>query len=800
VSTTVGSGSLVAGTYVYRVMARRTIGSTLANSTPTVAATVSVSDGAGVTLTWDAVPDAADYVVYGRTPTSQTRYWVVTGTSFTDAGTTTGSAGTPPASGSVWTVKNLFELKNARHVQIDYNLMENNWAQAQTGYAILLTPRNQYGSCTWCVVEDVTFEHNAVRHTGGGISLTGYDDVNPSQQTNHITIRNNEFSDYSKAWGGTGYFLSISNQPRDVVLDHNTLISGQGAGVILASGLPTSGFVFTNNLSRHDSYGILGNAIGLGNAAISYYFPAGVFQRNVIAGASASSYPPGNFYPSTTDFAGHFTSFANGDFSLLPGTDWAAAGTDGKDLGADIAAIFGGYSAAVIAPPTIVTAVLPPGIEGAWYAVSLQAQGGLAPYKWSVFNGALPMGMQLDAHTGEVAGAPIVAGDSNFVVELQDAGGATLRQPLSLHVDKMIVPVAMVSTVLGSPTATIAFSQSLYATGGSGAYAWSIAGGALPQGVLLGSNGVIAGTAMLSGTYPVTLTVADAQDATLAATRSFDLIVQPKPNVAPAVSLTASAAGTAQLASIVTLTAAAMDSDGTIARVDLYVDDVVAATATAAPYTFSWTAVAGTHRFRAMAVDDAGAVTTSGELSLATRLEIVLHATDVTNMAGIFQLSSDATAADGVALWNQNRNVNKFASAVAAPTTYAEFRFYAEAGRPYHLWIRSRAQKNDYANDSVFLQFSGISSALIGSSNSLIYQLEDAPNAGLSNWGWQDNGLGTVKGMMGAHLTFAKTGLQTIRIQPREDGLQIDQIVISPALYLLVAPGGLKNDGTIVPK
>jgi len=34
----------------------------------------------------------------------------------------------------------------------------------------------------------------------------------------------------------------------------------------------------------------------------------------------------------------------------------------------------------------------------------------------------------------------------------------------------------------------------------------------------------------------------------------------------------------------------------------------------------------------------------------------------------------------------------------------------------------------------------------------------------------------------------------------REDGLSIDQIVLSPSTYLNAAPGALKNDNTILPK
>ena len=47
---------------------------------------------------------------------------------------------------------------------------------------------------------------------------------------------------------------------------------------------------------------------------------------------------------------------------------------------------------------------------------------------------------------------------------------------------------------------------------------------------------------------------------------------------------------------------------------------------------------------------------------------------------------------------------------------------------------------------------------------------------------------------------FPSTGTHTLRIQTREDGVQIDQIVLSPTTYLTVRPGLLTNDSTIVPK
>ena len=46
---------------------------------------------------------------------------------------------------------------------------------------------------------------------------------------------------------------------------------------------------------------------------------------------------------------------------------------------------------------------------------------------------------------------------------------------------------------------------------------------------------------------------------------------------------------------------------------------------------------------------------------------------------------------------------------------------------------------------------------------------------------------------------FATSGPQRIRVQVREDGLGIDQIVLSPQRYLQLAPGVLKNDGVVLP-
>ena len=108
----------------------------------------------------------------------------------------------PGYEGTQWSVKNLFELKNARRVIVDGNVMEHSWEEAQTGFAVLFTVRNQDGNAPWSVVEDVQFVNNIVRHSGSGITLMGHDNNRPwdqSQETKRILIRNNLWEDSAGA-------------------------------------------------------------------------------------------------------------------------------------------------------------------------------------------------------------------------------------------------------------------------------------------------------------------------------------------------------------------------------------------------------------------------------------------------------------------------------------------------------------------------------------------------------------------------------------------------------------------------
>jgi len=181
--------------------------------------------------------------------------------------------------------------------------------------------------------------------------------------------------------------------------------------------------------------------------------------------------------------------------------------------------------------------------------------------------------------------------------------------------------------------------------------------------------------------------------------------------------------------------------------------------------------------------------------------DILLYAADAQITGTAWSIVSDASAAGAKRLWNRNVGAAKLTTAIANPGNYAEFTFEAVAGQPYRLWMRGRAESDTYPNDSAFVQFSnavtsgGAPIYRIGTTSATEYNLEDCSGCGLAGWGWQDNGWGV--GVMGPTLYFNTSGPQTLRLQNREDGLSIDQILLSPSLYLNNLPGVLKNDTTI---
>jgi hypothetical protein len=253
--------------------------------------------------------------------------------------------GNPSYGGIHWTVKDLLEFKIAQRVLITGNILENNWVDAQDGFAVQVTPRTEGGTAPWVYVQDITFTYNVLRHTANAVNISGLDSGDPQNlvRGRRILIQNNLFDDINgKAWGGgDGRLFQILAGAGAVTIDHNT--GFQDNPIVLADGMPNTNFVYQNNITPHNMYGVIGSGYAPGISSLNHFFPGFVFQKNVIEGLASSglpqsSYPANNYFP--MDWAAvKFMDFKNGNYILAPSSPFKNAGTDGKDIGADIAGL-----------------------------------------------------------------------------------------------------------------------------------------------------------------------------------------------------------------------------------------------------------------------------------------------------------------------------------------------------------------------------------------------------------------------------------------------------------------------------
>jgi len=159
----------------------------------------------------------------------------------------------------------------------------------------------------------------------------------------------------------------------------------------------------------------------------------------------------------------------------------------------------------VRSPLTVAAISLPAATEGRAYAAQLVATGGDGSYWWALESGALPAGMALTTG-GALTGTPMAGGEFAFTVRATDGAGRVATRSLALTVER--APTIQTGSL---PPAEVgaSYTAQLAATGGTGAYTWSVTHGALPGGLTLSSNGTITGTPTLMGTSNFTVRVTD---------------------------------------------------------------------------------------------------------------------------------------------------------------------------------------------------------------------------------------------------------------------------------------------------
>jgi len=182
--------------------------------------------------------------------------------------------------------------------------------------------------------------------------------------------------------------------------------------------------------------------------------------------------------------------------------------------------------------PTITTATLPAGVEGAAYSQTIQATG-FGTLAYSISAGTLPAGLSLNAGTGAISGTPLGPNTtSNFTVTVTDSsnpkqtGSKALSITINLPPAPVISPTTLPNGNVGSP-----YSQTLSVNGGLGPYTWSVSVGTLPAGLAFTASNT---TAKISGTpttaqsnVAFTIQVTDSSVPPQAGTQSYTVTINP---------------------------------------------------------------------------------------------------------------------------------------------------------------------------------------------------------------------------------------------------------------------------------
>jgi phosphatidylinositol-3-phosphatase len=223
-----------------------------------------------------------------------------------------------------------------------------------------------------------------------------------------------------------------------------------------------------------------------------------------------------------------------------------------------------------------------------------------------------------------------------------------------------------------------------------------------------------------------------------------------------------------------------------------------------------------THYSLLRTIEDAWSLSPLGQAAAATAMteffprpaappaEQVIYAADISEFTGAWTKVADSTAAAGVKLSTPDLGGTFVVpNPQAAPSSYFDATFQASPATRYRVWLRIHPQNDSKWNDSVYVQFSdsvsaqGVPIYRTGTTGGYTVNLWTCATCQSAGWGWQRNAYWLADA---GDVWFPAGGAHKIRVQVREDGAEIDQIVISPVTYATNPPGPVSNDTTIVPK
>ena len=254
----------------------------------------------------------------------------------------------------VWQVKNLIELKHARRVLIEGNVIENTWQDGQVGYAFVMKSENQNYDTPWTETSDITVRYNRIRNVGSGFNIAANPSGAPAVPASRFVITDNVMENVgTSVYTGDGRLLQFLGGVADVVTMHNTFVGaydGNSASIYFGA-LPTlPRLVVHSNVFAHGNSGIKGDLYAEGTATLNVYAPGALVTNNAIAdGGTATMYPANNYFPTTLSSIG-FVDTNSGNYRLSTSSQYLGKGYDGRDIGADMNQVDAATRNTVVAP------------------------------------------------------------------------------------------------------------------------------------------------------------------------------------------------------------------------------------------------------------------------------------------------------------------------------------------------------------------------------------------------------------------------------------------------------------------
>jgi uncharacterized protein (TIGR03437 family) len=304
---------------------------------------------------------------------------------------------------------------------------------------------------------------------------------------------------------GSSFTPAFSPKPYSILIYPPVTISSSGSGLATdATASYSETFLASGGTGAGYSY-----AISSAPGGLSFNKASGVLSGSPVAG----SYP---FTITATD-GGGFSGSASYTLSVNP--------------------------ALTLSPSTVSSAQV-----GTPYSQTFTGSGGAGGYSYT-FGGQMPGGLGFNA--GALSGTPTAYGTFPFSVTVKDSLGIQTVNNYTLSIAPL--PLTLSPATLANGIAGTKYSQSFTAGGGTGNYTITLTSNP-PPGLSLsasGGNATLSGTPTSSGSFPVTIQVADGVSTPLS--RSYTLAISGAPL---SISSTSLPAGTQNAAYTQNLTAA----------------------------------------------------------------------------------------------------------------------------------------------------------------------------------------------------------------------------------------------------